>query len=174
MGKILLTSRHSVNAFSDPYQSWTWELVEASKSWLPFLLLVVYGLWFSWHKTQWYFLAISVSMVYRDFHYCVSSAGVASGEEFSLSVRANWIPNISWFFYFPMLLISNLYIVHWYHYINWIRYVHIQYSAFTSRFNPINVFSVSRRLRWVLKSVKRVAVLTTLSWTWPIDKSCWS
>ncbi len=31
--------------FSDARHSWTWELVEASKSWLPILLLVVYINW---------------------------------------------------------------------------------------------------------------------------------
>ncbi len=31
--------------FSDPRHSWTWELVEASNSWLPILLLVVYTNW---------------------------------------------------------------------------------------------------------------------------------
>ncbi len=42
VGKTLLTPRQLLNAFSDPRQSWTWELMEASKSWLPILLLVAY------------------------------------------------------------------------------------------------------------------------------------
>ncbi len=33
-------------------QSWTWELVEASKSWLPILLLVVYTNWNLTHTTR--------------------------------------------------------------------------------------------------------------------------
>ncbi len=45
VGKTLLSPRHTLNAFSDPRHSWTWELVEASKSWLPILLLVVYTNW---------------------------------------------------------------------------------------------------------------------------------
>ncbi len=45
MGKTLLTPRHSLNASSDPRHIWTWELVEASKSWLPILVLVVYTNW---------------------------------------------------------------------------------------------------------------------------------
>ncbi len=40
VGKTLFIPRHSLNAFSGPRQSWTLELVEASKSGLPILLLV--------------------------------------------------------------------------------------------------------------------------------------
>ncbi len=43
--KTLLTPKHSLNAFSEPRPSRTLELVEASKSWLPILIVVVYKNW---------------------------------------------------------------------------------------------------------------------------------
>ncbi len=44
-GKALLTPSHSLNAFSEPRSSMALELVEASKSGLPILLVVVYAKW---------------------------------------------------------------------------------------------------------------------------------
>ncbi len=44
--KILLTPRHSLNALSEPRPSRTLDVVEASKCWLPILLVVLCANWY--------------------------------------------------------------------------------------------------------------------------------
>ncbi len=99
MWKILLTPRQSLNTFSDSHQSWTWELVEASKSWVPILPLVAYTNWnltyITRHSSRVSCLVQTGLAAVVTFHHVVASIPLSEVSRESCSVSAKVDPLMS-------------------------------------------------------------------------------